>query len=187
MVLSFFDRFPSEKTLKRNLVIAFFFFIVLMMSVNIAFDQSQYPVSFMESQLSFSGETIKSHYETMSADEIQLYIYAQVVDFGYMLAYGSFILILGVYLGRLQKQGSIGRNISYVIGLMGVTAMICDMIENVFILLMAQNPLGFPNWYAIIHSIFASIKFALLGGALLGVIILILLIFYKRFQKMQSS
>ena len=182
MVLSFFDQFPSKVTIKRNLIISFFFFIILMMIVNIAFEKSNYPVSFMESQLSFSGEIIKSHYETMSSDDIQLYIYAQVVDIGYMISYGLFILILGVYLGRLQKKGSLLRNASYMIGLMGVTAMICDMIENIFIFLMAKNPTEFPNIYAIIHSIFASIKFALLASALIGVFILIIIILYQRSQ-----
>jgi len=187
MVLSIFDRFPSDRTLKRNLVIAFFFFIVLMISVNIAFEQSNYPVSFMESQLSFSGEAIKSHYQTMTADDIQFYIYAQVVDIGYMISYGVFIFILGVYLGRLQKKQSILRNISYLIGLMGIVAMVCDLFENMFIFLMAQNPAGFPNSYAIIHSVFASIKFALLGSALIGVIILIIILIFQRFRRLQAK
>jgi hypothetical protein len=187
MALSLFDRFPSDTMLKRNLIIAFFFFFLLMIGVNVAFEQSNYPVSFMESQLSFSGETIKSHYEMMSSDDIQLYIYAQIVDYGYMISYGLFIFILGVYLGRLQKKASFGRTAAYVIGLMGLTAMVCDMIENIFILLMAQNPTGFPNIYAIIHSVFASIKFALLGSALIGILILIAFIVYLRFQKTQKS
>lgn len=187
MVLSIFDRFPSDRTLKRNLVIAFFFFIVLMISVNIAFEQSNYPVSFMESQLSFSGEAIKSHYQTMTADDIQFYIYAQVVDIGYMISYGVFIFILGVYLGRLQKKQSILRNISYLIGLMGIVAMVCDLFENMFIFLMAQDPAGFPNSYAIIHSVFASIKFALLGSALIGVIILIIILIFQRFRRLQAK
>jgi len=186
MVFSIFDRFPSEQTLKRNLIIAFFFFFVLMISVNIAFEQSAYPVSFMESQLSFSGETIKSHYQTMTSDEIQFYIYAQVIDVGYMISYGIFIFILGLYLGRLQKKGSVLRNVSYMIGLMGIVAMICDLFENMFIFLMAQDPAGFPNSYALIHSVFASIKFALLGSALIGVIILFIILFLQRFRNSKA-
>jgi hypothetical protein len=186
MVLSLFDRFPSEKTIKRNLIISFFFFILLMISVSVAFEQSHYPVSFIESQLSFSGETIKSHYETMSSADIQLYIYAQFVDFGYMISYAIFIFILGVYLGRLQKTKTL-RNASYIIGLMGVMAMICDLIEDIFILMMAQNPTGFPNSYALIHSVFASIKFALLGSALIGIIILTIILLYQRLQTHSAS
>ena len=141
----------------------------------------------MESQLSFSGEAIKSHYQTMTADDIQFYIYAQVVDIGYMISYGVFIFILGVYLGRLQKKQSSLRNISYLIGLMGIVAMVCDLFENMFIFLMAQNPAGFPNSYAIIHSVFASIKFALLGSALIGVIILIIILIFQRFRRLQAK
>jgi hypothetical protein len=157
-----------------------------MISVNIAFEQSNYPVSFIESQLSFSGETIKSHYQTMTSDDIQFYIYAQVVDIGYMISYGVFIFILGVYLGRLQKKESTLRNTSYLIGLMGIVAMVCDMFENTYIFLMAQNPLGFPNIYAIIHSLFASIKFALLGGALIGVIILIIILIFQHLRGLRA-
>ena len=56
-----------------------------MILVNYAFELSNYPVSFMESQLSFSGEEIKAHYKQMTHLDIQQYINAQLVDYVYII------------------------------------------------------------------------------------------------------
>ena len=42
----------------------------------------------------------------MSTDDIDVYILAQFVDYGYMFCYGIFILMLGVFIGRQFLQGS---------------------------------------------------------------------------------
>jgi len=68
-----------------------------MILVNYAFEISNYPVSFMESQLSFSGEKIKAHYKQMTHLDIQQYINAQLVDCVYILIYGSLAFFLAYF------------------------------------------------------------------------------------------
>ncbi|MHA1885906.1 MAG: hypothetical protein ACW96S_12685, partial [Promethearchaeota archaeon] len=41
-------------------------------------------------------------------------------------------------------------------------AACCDAIENGFILAMLTDPVGFPDYWAIFHSVFALIKWILL-------------------------
>jgi hypothetical protein len=44
----------------------------------------------------------------------------------------------------------------------GVLITICDAVENIFLLSMTTNPVGFPNWLAIAHSTLALFKFILM-------------------------
>ncbi|MHA2298606.1 MAG: hypothetical protein ACXAEU_18040 [Candidatus Hodarchaeales archaeon] len=44
----------------------------------------------------------------------------------------------------------------------GVLCATCDAVENIFLLSMTINHVGFPNWLAIAHSTFALIKFILM-------------------------
>lgn len=174
MILDFLDTlFPKERT-KKILIISIILFPLLMFTVNYAFEQSGYPVSFSESQLSFSGEEIKSHYQTMTTDQIQLYVLVQIIDYFYLIIYGLLILSIGLNLGRKLSYSQKAKTGCYFISIAGVTAACCDAIENAFILSMASNPLQFNNLLAIIHSVFASIKFGLLGISIISLIMITL-------------
>ena len=104
MNLSVFDTFPSNQNLKQIVIICFGFFIITNISVNYAFAASGYPVSFTESQLSFNGNVMKSHYAVMTDEQITLYFYAQIVDYVFIISYVLLIFYLGIYLGRKLTQ-----------------------------------------------------------------------------------
>jgi len=178
-----FDTHPKQYILKRLLLFFLLFFIVMMFFVNYMFDLSQYPVSFFESQLCFSGPIIKSHFAQMTSTELQIYTSAQYVDYGYMIAYGLLILCVGIFLGRLFPTTSIFHYTSYLVGLTGILAACCDAVENGFILLMISNPLGFPDVYAFIHSCFACVKFAILGFFFVWIILTILALIRLKVKK----
>jgi len=171
MILDRFDRSPSDEMLKKGLIVFFILFVITCISVNYAFEISNYPVSFTESQLSFSGQSIKSHYAQMTDEDIGVYIMAQGVDYAYLFCYGGFILLLGVFIGRKWFTDSSIRYGAYIMGCAGIIAAICDAIEDAFIIAMAKNPVHFPDSYAIAHSYLASIKFALLGLAIVMVLV----------------
>ena len=187
MNLSVFDTFPSNQNLKRIVIVCFGFFIIANISVNYAFVASGYPVSFTESQLSFSGEEIKSHYAVMTDEQITLYLYAQIVDYVFIISYILLIFYLGIYLGRKLSQHKTLKNISYLIAIGGVIAGCCDMVENAFILLMIKEHATFPNIYATLHSYLALVKFTLMIVALVGFIVLgILYIVKYRSEKIEA-
>ena len=182
MHLTFFDTYPNKDNIKKILIILLSLFPIIMILVSYAFEISNYPVSFMESQLSFSGEEIRSHYKQMTPSDIQQYIYAQLVDYVYLIIYGLLTFLLGIYLGRRVFTTSKIRFSAYIMGLGGLTAGCCDAIENMFIILMATRPNDFPDIYAILHSIFASIKFTLLGIFIIWVALIMMLIFYRKIK-----
>jgi len=185
MKLAMFDTYPSNQRLKTLLIISIILFIITCISVNYALEISGYPVSFMESQLSFSGEEIKSHYSVMTDTQIQQYLYGQLVDYTFIISFTLLIFSTGIYLGRLFSEASNLRKSAYIIALVGIIAGCCDAIENGFILLMIKDHATFPNIYAIIHSCFALVKYTLLGLSIITIVTLLLvyIIKYKPMKK----
>jgi len=61
---------PSNIKIFGILGIGIVTIIVSLPIMNYYFELSNYPVSFFESQLSFSGEIIKSHYSNLTREEI---------------------------------------------------------------------------------------------------------------------
>jgi hypothetical protein len=184
MVLRRLNTFPASKLLGLWVIVFVVLFIILNISVNYVFTISGYPVSFMESQLSFSGEVIRSHFSVMSADQITLYLYAQFVDFGFIFVYASLIFLFCIFLGRRFSKRSFLRISCFSVAIAGVVAGCCDAIENGFIILMINNPTTFPDIYAVSHSYFALIKFVLLGMSIIWIFVsgslVVLLLFWKR-------
>ena len=143
----------SKRTNKKILPISIILFPLLIFTLNYAFGQSGYPVSFSESQLSCSGEEIKSHYHTMTTDQIQLYVFVQIIDYFYLIIYGLLILSIGLNLGRKLSYSLKAKSGFYYISIAKVTAVCCNAIENAFILSMESKPLQFNNLLDIIHSV----------------------------------
>lgn len=107
MVLKRFNTFPALKHLGLWISVFIVLFIIMNIIVNYVFTISGYPVSFMESQLSFSGEVIRSHFSVMSANQLTLYLYAQFVDFGFIFVYASLIFLFCIFLGRRFSEQSL--------------------------------------------------------------------------------
>ncbi|TFG14213.1 MAG: hypothetical protein EU535_03740 [Promethearchaeota archaeon] len=174
---------PSPRNTKILLICSLILYIIVAPILNYYFTISNYPVSFFESQLSFSGATIKSHLRTMTSSEIDLYRTAQIIDYLYMLAYGTFWFSLSLYISRKFDAVTAWRKTGYISAIFGVIAACCDATENVFILLMLTDPRGFPDLWAISHSFFALVKFILMGLIFIWVIVAVVTLLIKKFNK----
>lgn len=183
MLLEKLSDWPSPKKTKILLIFSILLYIIIYPILNYYFTISNYPVSFFESQLSFSGVAIKSHLRTMSSAEIDLYRTAQLIDYIYMLAYGILYFSLALYISRKFDEDSGWRKTGYFAAIFGVIAACCDATENVFILLMLTDPQGFPDAWAIAHSCFALVKYLLMGILFIWIILAVLNLLIKRLKK----
>lgn len=147
---------------------------------------SNYPVNFFASQLSFSGDAIKSHFKTMNAEELNYYRITTLLDFIYATFYGTLIFSLALYLARKFDEDTDWNKSGYFISIFGIIAAVCDMIENIFILMMLTDPQGFPDAWAIAHSCFALVKFILMGISYGWIILADINLFRKKVQKIGS-
>ena len=162
MYLQKLANWPSRNKIRMGIILALSIIIIFLILMQIYYDLSNYPVLYMESQLSFSGAVIKSHFSTMSEEEIGYYVTWLLLDYGFMLGYGLLLFCLSLMISRKLEEGSSLNQLGFILTLFGPVAACCDGIENFFILLMTTNPSGFPDIWAITHSIFALIKFMLM-------------------------
>ena len=124
---------------------------------------SQYPVNFLESQLSFSGAVIKSHFRGMTAEQIQLYVISILLDDVYDFCQITMFFGLSLFLARKFDEDSDWRKSGFIVAILGVIGTISDLIENSLLIMMTYDPQGFPDSWAVAHSWLATIKFTLWG------------------------
>jgi hypothetical protein len=154
---------PSPQATKRLIYIGMIVlwinypFLIYFLSI------SNYPVTYLESQLSFSGAVIKSHFKGMSAEQINYYRMHQLLDNVYDFSYITMFFGLSLYLARQFAEGSGWRKSGFIISMLGIVGAVSDVIENTFMLMILTDPLGFPDIWAIAHSWLALIKFILWG------------------------
>jgi len=183
MISDFLSERPTEKTTKYLLFFSFPLVIITASAVMYLLKLSKFPGTLNETQLGFNGEYIKSCFSRMSDEDMSIFIIANIFDYGFMIAYGTFFFSLALTLTRKLKEGSIWKKIGYSVSIFGITAAFCDGIENIFILMMASNPVNFPNWWAIGHSCFALAKFIQMYIAIGGIILMALVIVVSRLIK----
>ncbi|MFQ6088416.1 MAG: hypothetical protein ACE5K0_05905 [Candidatus Methanofastidiosia archaeon] len=190
MISDFLSKKPAEKTTKYLLFLSFPLVIITASTVMYLLKLSNFTGTLNETQLGFSGEYIKSCFSRMSDEDMSIFIIANILDYAFMIAYGTFFFSLALTLTRKLKEGSIWKKIGYSISIFGITAAFCDGIENIFLLIMASNPVNFPNWWAIAHSSFALAKFiqmyAAMGGIILMALVIVLSRLIKRINKRRS-
>ncbi|MFX1274023.1 MAG: hypothetical protein ACFFBP_08415 [Promethearchaeota archaeon] len=168
MKLGKLSKWPNPKKLRYLLIFSLIILVIVYPIMIIFFILSGYPVDFFSSQLSFNGQLLKVHYQVTNID---LYRVFQILDFGFMISYGSLIFYFALSICRKFDTDSIWRKMGYIVALLGIISACCDAIENIFILAMLIDPVGFPDIWAIVHSIFALIKYILLLSSILWIII----------------
>lgn len=158
----FFEKFnnmPSQKLTRILLIFGIILFIVIIPLMVIFYELSHYPVSFFESQLSFNGAVIKSHFSVMNAEELNYYSIWLIIDYGFMFSFAIIYFSLDLTLARKFEDLSRWRKSGYLAALLGLLYFCCDAVENIFIFAMLADPLGFPDLLAVIHSWIALVKF----------------------------
>ena len=144
------------------LVASIGFLVVSAPTVIYLLELSNYPGELEATQLGFNGEYIRSCFSNMSGADVSFFIMGNLVDYLFMVSYGTLLFSSSLILSRRLRQGSLGRKVGYAASILGLLAACCDGLENVFLLSMASNPIDFPSWLAIPHSLFASMKFDLM-------------------------
>jgi len=187
MMLDLLSERPTKKTTKYLLIFSLPLLIITASVVMYLLQLSNYPGTLNETQLGFNSEYIKSCFSRMSDEDMSIFIIANVFDYAFMAAYGTFFFSLALILTRKLKEGSIWEKLGYSISIFGITAACCDGIENIFLLMMASNPVNFPNWWAISHSCFALAKFIQMYIAIGGIILMALVIVVSRLIKRNTD
>ena len=154
-----FDDWPSPTITKRLIYLGFIVLMVNYPIIIILTLISNYPATFMESQLSFSGAVIKSHFLEMNAEQILYYVFYQISDDIYDFCHLCIFIGLSLFLARKFDEDSRWRKMGYWMAIVGIMGTISDLTENSLIIMMTTDPQGFPDVWAIAHSWLAVVKY----------------------------
>lgn len=168
---------PPSKILIMSIIIGFVLCFIGVPITMFFYELSGFPEEIILSQLSFSGSMMKSYYSVTEIEPYRMFIAG---DYMFMTGYGLILFSTSVIIARRFGASSILCVMGFFIAIFGIIAACCDGIENLFILLMLTDPLGFPNWWAITHSVFALIKWVLLIIVLFWVIIFGIMSIFKK-------
>ncbi|MFX0040926.1 MAG: hypothetical protein ACFFCY_13690 [Promethearchaeota archaeon] len=175
---------PKAKNLKIQLIIGTILCFTVIPIMQYFTELSGFPAQIFSSQLSFNGDIMKSFY---AVTNIELYRVAPLLDYIFMVGYGLILFSLSVLIARKYGLPSKLGQICLITAVSGVIAASCDGVENIFILAMLTDPVGFPNYWAVSHSIFALIKWILLFITITLVIIFGILSLVRSKKKQNKS
>ncbi|MFX1504808.1 MAG: hypothetical protein ACFFDC_01725 [Promethearchaeota archaeon] len=152
----------GKPLMKRLIYISLPVVLITATVVIFLLELSGYPGTLNDTQLGFNAEVIKTYFTMMKSEDMTFFILGNLMDYVFMIAYGCLFYCSANYLSWDYQQGSLPRKLGKIMGIAGILSAICDAIENIFLLAMTTDPIGFPNWLAIAHSTFALVKFILM-------------------------
>jgi len=152
---------PAERTLRRALLLGILLLVVAAPATIWVLESSNFPGTLDETQLGFDGEYIRACFSTMTEGDLSYFVLANLVDYLFMISYAGVLTSASLLLTRRLRHPRL-RGMGLAVSLAGALAALSDAAENLFIISMATDPLNFPGWMAIPHSLFAHLKFNLM-------------------------
>ena len=150
----------------RKIALVSFSLLMIAATLVIALLQmSGYAGSMEDTQLGFNAEIIKNYFSLMGPASMGLFVTANLIDYIFMLSYGIFFYSVARLISW-DYNGGIPKRVGDLLAYMGVIAAALDGIENVFLLSMTADPVGFAAWLALGHSSFALAKFLFMYAAM---------------------
>jgi hypothetical protein len=151
--------------MRRIALVSFTSLICAATLVIVLLQMSGFAGTMEDTQLGFNAAIIRNYFSLMSQTDMGLFIAANIVDYLFMLCYGLFFFSAARLISWNYRRG-LPKRIGLSLAWVGVLAAVLDGIENVFLLSMAADPVGFAGWLAIAHSSFALAKFLFLYAAM---------------------
>ncbi|MHA2365394.1 MAG: hypothetical protein ACXAC7_15655 [Candidatus Hodarchaeales archaeon] len=167
--------FMQNLSTQRWLIIlltSLFSFIFFNVWLGILFEETGYPVELITSQMRFNASKLKSDFSVLiNFGTLNEYKLIQYLDAGIMISTAVFFGALTLFSIKGFKANSIWRKRGYLTAFLFPISGLLDAIENVFLLIMLEDPLGFPDWLAYIYS---SLALAKLVVFIIGIVLLII-------------
>jgi hypothetical protein len=164
------EKSQMKQHMRRIVLVSFTLLICAATLVIVLLQMSGFAGTMEDTQLGFNAEIIRNYFSLMNPSDMGLFITANLADYLFMSLYGIFFFSAARLISWNYKSG-LPKRIGLSLAWVGVMAAILDGFENVFLLSMATNPVGFASWLAIAHSSFALAKFLFLYAAMAWTIV----------------
>ena len=159
------ERDEGKQRMRRIAIVSFPLMMVAATLVIVMLQMSGFAGTMEDTQLGFNAEIMRYYFSLMSSEDLGLFIGANLGDYLFMLFYGIFFYSAGRLISWNYFRG-VSNKIGLILAWVGVVAAILDGIENVFLLSMTVDPVGFASWLALAHSSFAFAKFLFMYAAM---------------------
>lgn len=156
--------------------------IVILLTINILIFEplahSVYEYGILDFEFAWTKEQILTIFADWDAEGRELQAAGVYWDFLYIIGYTVPLFALILLVSR-KLNGEI-LNIGLYMSFTPIIAGIFDIIENINLLIMLQDPLAFASFIPLIASLSATIKFGfLIVGVIFFLVALILLVIKK--------
>ncbi|MFX0209064.1 MAG: hypothetical protein ACFFDT_23980 [Candidatus Hodarchaeota archaeon] len=138
----------------------------------------------MELEFAWTLEQVENILGSWTNDLIAQELAVTYLDYGFLLAYSTFLAGITLLITRKTLAGQI-QLVGLYMTLVPFVAAIFDAIENLNLILMLSSPTNFPVFSPFLASLFASLKFGLLILVVGFWIISAIWFFYQRKNKLK--
>jgi len=181
MFLDKLKEFPKNLILLIITIVGFLIFILINQLIFIPLAPAVPTYNVLDFEFAWTSEKIQIIFAAWGPAGMTLQIQGVYWDFLYIVGYGLFIfgcilLVSRILTGRLQKFG-------LYICLTPLIAGVFDLIENVNLLIMLDNPTNFPTFIPFVASLSAVIKFGFLFIGIIFFFIALILIVIALIRK----
>ena len=178
MILEKLKKYPSDLILLIIAAIG----IVILLTINILIFEPLanlvYGYNILDFEFAWTKDQILTIFATWGAEGMTLQAAGVYWDFLYIVGYTVPLFALILLVSRKLNEKIL--NIGLYMSLMPIIAGIFDIIENINLLIMLNEPSAFASYIPLIASLSATIKFGfLIVGAIFFLVELILLVIKK--------
>ncbi len=135
----------------------------------------------MELEFAWTVEQIERIFGTWTEDLITQELAVTYLDYGFLIAYSTFLAGITLLIVRKMLSGQI-QLIGLYMTIVPFIAALFDAIENVNLILMLSSPSNFPTFSPFLASLFATLKFGLLILVFVFWVISAIWFLYQRFS-----
>jgi len=172
------ESFAASLSVKQIWIILAISFVAFMASnvyLGILFENTGYPVPLIEGQLRFNESSLKQDFLVLIKNgTIEDYGTIQYLDLSIMLSTAIFFGFLALFIFRKNKS-KFWRTNGIALSLLFPLSGLLDFIENIWLLIMLENPNEFAGWLAFVYSSFALMKLIVFAVGLFGILIVFIL------------
>ncbi len=172
--------FPSNKILLLLTVAGFVIFILINQLIFAALSATYTTYGILDFEFAWTKARVLTIFTVWGQQGMLDQRIGVYWDFLYIVGYVSFISGCILLVTR-QLEGKV-EGIGYRVSVLPALAGVFDIIENINLLIMINNPITFPISLPSIASICALIKFALLGVSIVFFVIAIIILIYRKLK-----
>lgn len=173
----------SQKKLKLLTILAFAGFIVFLVLMTVIGDLPPSGYNIIDFEFARTAQRADTIMTAWGETIVKNQIVVTYLDYGLLVSYGFMAFGLVLLAAREMKDTGKLRKMGLVICFFPLIAALCDALENVNLLFMLYGfPAGAVSINALLASIFALIKFGLLGIVLIFFVVQLVFLFIKKIK-----